>query len=547
MSKAEVLSRPIAPFAERTRRIEAEPLPANIGALLDEAADAVPDHLALEFIDSGETFTYRALRDRVARLVNGLRSLGIGKGTHVAVMLPNIPEWPLTWLAIARLGAVIVPVNTRYTGRELHHALDDAEADHLIIHDQYLPVLQAVPHKLPRIEGRIVVAGAAVPGHRHWQELVDGFDATLPPLDPVGLDDLINIQYTSGSTGMPKGCLLSHRYWLQVAKAHSAGDDQAYPRALAPTPFFYMTPQWLVLFAFFQRGTLYVAAKQSGSKFMEWLRRYRINFCLFPGAAFKQPPHPLDRQNEITRVSIYGFPRHSQAALEERFDFVAREAFGMTEIGAGLSVPLEATDMVGSGSVGLPTPFRECRIADMDGNTLPQGEIGELLFRGPGMLQGYYRNPEATKATFHGEWFRSGDLARQDERGNYYIVGRAKDMIKRAGENVAALEVEGVVASLPGIAEVAAVAVPDELRGEEVKIHVVLQQGVTRAALPPDAIWAHCTANLASFKIPRFIEYRDRPLPRTASDKIDKPALKREQADPRAGSVDRLERAKVAG
>lgn len=542
MSRAEILARPIAPFAERTRLIEAEALPRNIGALLDAAADAVPDHAALHFIDSGETFTYRALRDDVARLVNGLLSIGVGRGTHVAIMLPNIPEWPLTWLAAARIGAVVVPVNTRNTARELHYALDDAEADYLVIHRDFLPVLDAIAAPPPRIAGRVIVAGGEPGPHRRWRDLVEGFAASLPSLPEPRLDDLVNIQYTSGSTGYPKGCLLSHRYWLQCAKAHSAGDGQSYPRALAPTPFFYMTPQWLVLFAFFQRGTLYVAARQSGSKFMDWVRRYRINFCLFPGAAFKQPPHPLDAENELTRVSIYGFPRQAQAELERRFDIVAREAFGMTEIGAGLSVPLEAEDMTGSGSVGRPAPFRECRIADPAGNTLPPGEVGELLFRGPGMLQGYYRNSAATAAAFHGEWFRSGDLARQDDRGNYYIVGRAKDMIRRAGENIAAFEVEQVAGSLKGIAEVAAVAVPDDLRGEEVKIFVVLQQGYTRQTLGPEAIWAHCAAGLASFKVPRFIEYRDAPLPRTGSDKIDKVALKQAAADPRAGCADRLEK-----
>lgn len=542
MSRAEVLARPIAPFAERTKRIEAQPLPRNIGALLDEAAAEVPDHTALHFIDSGETFTYRQLREDVARLANGLLSIGVKRGAHLAVMLPNIPEWPLTWLAAARIGAVVVPVNTRNTARELHYALDDAEVDYLLIHRDFLPVLDAVPQPLPRIAGRVIVAGGDPGPHRAWRSLVEGQPPALPAVAEPALDDLVNIQYTSGSTGYPKGCLLSHRYWLQCARAHSDGDGQSYPRALAPTPFFYMTPQWLVLFAFYQRGTLYVAARQSGSKFMDWVRRYRINFCLFPGAAFKQPPHPLDAQNEIVRVSIYGFPRQAQAELERRFDFAAREAFGMTEIGAGLSVPLEAADLTGSGSVGLPAPFRECRIADPDGNTLKPGEVGELLFRGPGMLQGYYRNPKATAAAFHGEWFRSGDLARQDERGNYYIVGRVKDMIRRAGENIAAFEVEQVVGSLRGIAEVAAVAVPDEMRGEEVKIVVHLQQGFTRQAVSPEAIWAHCAESLASFKVPRFIEYRDTPLPRTGSDKVDKVALRQAAADPRANAVDRLEK-----
>lgn len=541
MPKQQVLAQRVAPLAERTRRIEREPLPRNIAALLDEAAGQVPDHPALVFIDTGETLTYRALRADVGRLVNGLLSIGVRKGTHIGIMLPNIPEWPLTWLAVARIGAVAVPVNTRYTGRELHYALDDAEVEYLVIHNSLLPVLAAMPQALPHLAGRIVVAGGKQADHCHWRNLLERRNAGPQLADEPELDDLVNIQYTSGTTGFPKGCMLTQRYWLQLAKTHSACDDRSYPRVLASTPFFYMTPQWLLLMAFIQRGALYVAARQSASRFAEWLSVHRINFCLFPAPAYKQPPSPLDHNNDIVRVNIYGFSKQNQADLERRFNFVAREAFGMTEIGAGLFVPIEAEDMVGSGSCGVPTPFRECRIADTQGNTLPAGQVGELLVRGPGMLAGYYRRPEATAAAFHGDWFRTGDLATRDARGYFFIVGRMKDMIRRAGENIAANEVEAILASLPGIAEAAVVPVPDEMRGEEVKAYVVLQQGFTRQTLPPERIVAHCAANLASFKIPRYFEYRDVPLPRTASEKISKPTLVQEKTDLRAGTWDRVE------
>jgi long-chain acyl-CoA synthetase len=542
MSKQQVLAQRVPPLEERIRRIEREPLPRNIGALLDEAAGEIPDHTALVFIDTQESLTYRALQAAVARLVRGLRSIGVRAGSHIGIMLPNIPEWPLTWLAIARIGAVAVPVNTRYTGRELHYTLDDAEADFLVIHDSMLPVLAALPQPLPRLtEDRTVIVGAGAAGHRRWSDLIERHSAGLQDVNEPAIDDLVNIQYTSGTTGFPKGCMLTQRYWLQLAKTHSACDDRSYPRILAATPFFYMTPQWLLLMAFIQRGTLYVAARQSASRFAGWLHSYRINFCLFPGRAYKEPPGPHDRDNEIVRVNTYGFPKQSQAGLEQRFDFVVREAFGMTEIGAGLFVPIEAEDMVGSGSCGVPTPFRECRIADAQGKTLPAGQVGELLVRGPGMLLGYYRKPEATAAAFHCDWFRSGDLARQDERGYFYIIGRTKDMIRRAGENIAANEVEAVLASLPGVAEAAAVPVPDDVRGEEVKAYIVLQQGFTPQTLPPERILAHCATNLASFKIPRYIEYRDLPLPRTASEKIAKPSLVQERADLRAGTWDRVE------
>jgi long-chain acyl-CoA synthetase len=538
--REEVLAQESLPLPEIRLLLEAEALPRNVGALLDEAAEAVPDRIVLHFIDTGETFTYRDLRAAVNRLANALMAAGVRKGTHVAVMLPNAPEWPITWLALARIGGVAVPVNTRYTARELNYALDDGAADYLVIHESFLTVLAGLPEPVPRIAGRVIVVGEASGEHRGWRELIDSSDPALTVGDEPGPDDVLNIQYTSGTTGFPKGCLLTHRYWLQCAKTHAGCDGRAYARMLAPTPFFYMTPQWLTLMALFTRGTLYVAARQSATRFIEWLHRFRIDFCLFPAAAYKQQPRSIDRDNAIIRVSTYGFPKASQADLEARFDFVAREAFGMTEIGAGLFVPIEASEMTGSGSCGIAVPWRECRIGGPDGKTLPIGEMGELLFRGPGMLKGYFGKPEATAAAFHGEWFRSGDLARMDAHGYVYIVGRAKDMIRRAGENIAANEIEAVVAALDGIAEVAAVPVPDDMRGEEVKIYVVLQGGFAPHQVSPEAIIAHCRKNLATFKVPRYIEYREAPLPRTASDKIAKPSLVSEKSDLRMGSWDRV-------
>jgi crotonobetaine/carnitine-CoA ligase len=539
VTRAQVLAEKVPDVGERRRRIEDEALPGNLGALLDETAEAAPNGTAWLFFDSDETITYGALRAQVNRLANGLRAAGVTKGKHVGVMLPNIAAFPVTWLAIARIGAVMIPVNVRYTGRELHYVLDDGEADFLIIHEALLPVLREVAGRLPRLgPGRVIVVGTPPLGQLSWATLQEGQSETYDGETP-GRDDLLNIQYTSGTTGFPKGCMLTQRYWLTIGKVNARRDGRVYRRILAATPFFYMDPQWLLLMSFYQRGTLYVAARQSASRFMDWVRRYRINFTLFPALVFKQPPSAEDPENEIVRVNTYGLRREDHADVERRFDFVVREAFGMTEIGSGMFMPIEATDMVGSGSCGIAAPFRECRVADMEGNTLPQGEMGELLVRGPGMLRGYYRKPDATKAAFHGDWFRTGDLFRQDERGYFYIVGRVKDMIRRAGENIAAREVESVLCQLPEIAEAAAVPVPDETRGEEVKAYVVLQPGVTARDLPPERIVVHCTENLASFKVPRYLEYRD-ALPKTPSEKIAKHVLKAETPDLRHGSWDRV-------
>jgi crotonobetaine/carnitine-CoA ligase len=540
MPRADVFAATVPPWPERRAQIENEPLPASVTALLDEAATAAPERIALDFFEDNEEISYASLRSRVNRLANGMARRGMRRGSHVGVMLPNISALPIAWLALARIGAVMVPMNIAYTPRELDYVVNDGDVDWLVIDKEYLETLAGMAQRPERLtDQRIIVVGGAAPGHLAWGDLVTGESDEVAANPAAALDDLLNIQYTSGTTGFPKGCMLSHRYWLTIAKVNARRDGRRFERLLAATPFFYMDPQWIMLMAFYQRATLFVARRQSASRFMEWVREYRINFCLFPQIVFKQPPSPLDRDNEIVRVNVYGLHKEIHAALEERFDLIAREAFGMTEIGSGLFVPIEATDMVGSGSCGTPSPFREVRIADPDGNTVPPGEIGELVVRGPGILQGYYNKPEATKAAFFGDWFRTGDLFRQDERGYFFIVGRVKDMIRRAGENISAREVESVLCALPEIAEAAAVPVQDATRGEEVKACIVLQPGLTREAVSPERILSHCAEGLARFKVPRYIEYVD-DLPKTASGKIAKHLLK-DAADPLAGCFDRVE------
>jgi crotonobetaine/carnitine-CoA ligase len=203
-------------------------------------------------------------------------------------------------------------------------------------------------------------------------------------------------------------------------------------------------------------------------------------------------------------------------------------------------MPIEAEEMTGSGSCGIAAPFREVRIADPEGGTVPPGEAGELLVRGPGILQGYYKMPEATAAAFHGDWFRTGDLAAQDADGFVTILGRIKEMIRRSGENISATEVESALLSISGVAEAAVLPVPDPLRGEEVKAYVVLAPGISVKDLSPERITALCSERLASFKVPRLIEYRTEPLPRSTSGKVRKRDLVEEKTDLRAGSWDRV-------
>jgi len=520
---------------ERQRQIESEPLLANIAAVLDEAAAEIPDQIAWNFFEDGVSQTYREVLESVNRLASGLHQIGIRKGTHVGVMLPNIPEFPTTWLALGRLGAVMVPVNDRYSPRELDYIANDSDMEWLIIDDSALACLDGMQQRpLALDDTRIVVRGdAGGRGYRGFETVLAAGDPAFQPADVPGPQDMMNIQYTSGTTGFPKGCMLRQCYWVGIAKVAARRDGLVYKNILASTPYYYMDPQWLTLMAFYQRGTLFVARRQSSSRFMEWVRTHRIHFCLFNEMFYRMPVAEFDRDNELRRVNVYGLRKEIHADLQVRFNTQAREAFGMTEVGTTLFMPLEATDMIGSGSCGIPCAFREARVVDENGADVQQGSVGEMVVRGPNILLGYYKKPEANRTGFFDEWFRTGDLFRQDERGYFYIVGRIKDMIRRSGENISAREVEDVIAQAPGISEVAALGVPHDTRGEEVKIYVIANGD----APPPAALIDFARSRLAPFKVPRYVEFIDK-FPRTPSGKIAKNKLRAAKDDLRAGSWD---------
>ncbi|MDP4795441.1 MAG: acyl--CoA ligase [Rhodospirillales bacterium] len=526
----------------RQRQIESEPLPANITQVLDEAAAEIPDQTAWHFFEDGVAETYRQVRDNVNRLTDGLYKLGIRKGSHVGVMIAgNVAAFPTTWLALGRLGAIMVPINDRYSSNELDYIINDSDAEWLIIDVQLLTCLEGMA-KRPEIlsDQHIITVGNSSNAayHRH-ADVMAGGDASFVADEPPGPEDLMNIQYTSGTTGFPKGCMLRHSYWTGIAKVAARRDGLVYKNILASTPYYYMDPQWLTLMAFYQRGTLFVARRQSSTRFMEWVRRYNIHFCLFNEMFYRHAPHPEDRQNALRRVNIYGLRKELHQDLQDRFNVQAREAFGMTEIGASMFMPLEAADMIGSGSCGMPCAFRECRVVDEHGHDVPDGEIGELVVRGPNILLGYYNKPEATRDAFFGDWFRTGDLFRRDGRGYFYIVGRIKDMIRRNGENISAREVESVIAQAPGVGDVAAIPVPHETRGEDVKVYVIPEQPDT----PPAAedLIAFAQDRLAPFKVPRYVEFVNK-FPRTPSGKIAKNIIKAAKPDLREGAWDSEEK-----
>lgn len=507
------------------KRVEAEPLPRNIGDLLDQAVTAFGDDPAWVFVEQDlPALTWRDLSGLVARSANAFAAMGVKKGTHVGVMLPNIPQSLAAWLGLARLGARMIPINPGYTPDELRYWLTDGDAEYLLIDGSRIDTFHAVEKDAPLLSReRMTIWGDPIEGFRHWAGQLDAASPVFTPRDDVDLDDIVSIQYTSGSTGWPKGCLLSHRYWILCGKVVA----EMWPglkRIQCDLPFYYMGPLWRFTMAAFQGAALYVPPAYSLSRFRERMREYEYDMAWMTNPVAMLEPAPVEDEHKLTMIATFGMGPRLQSSIAQRYKVPVRDAFGMTEIGFAIGCRLHDDRSVGIGTCGKILPFREGRIADPQGNELPDGEIGELCIAGPGILQGYYKKKEATEAAFHGRWFRTGDLARRDADGYYYIVGRIKDMIRRSAENISVTEVESALSTLPEVEDVAVHGVKDDKRGEEVKACLVLKEGKSPADLPPQAVLDHARRHLARFKVPRYIQYYA-AFPRTGSNKIAKKRL----------------------
>jgi acyl-CoA synthetase (AMP-forming)/AMP-acid ligase II len=307
---------------------------------------------------------------------------------------------------------------------------------------------------------------------------------------------------------------------------------------LIDMPFHYMGGQWRFLMALLLGATAVVARQQSLARLFDRLATQEIGFCSVTPALAKQPLDPRRGALHLAWAGTMALPADLHHALEERLGGApVREMYGLTETGAALAMPVAVDWMTASGCCGLPVAFRRLRIADAKGAEVPVGATGELWIGGAGMMLGYHRRPDVTAETLRDGWMRTGDLVRRDADGFHQVLGRIKDVIRRSGENISATEIETVLTGLSEIVEAAAIPVPDDLRGEEVKVCLVLQQGLAPADLPPERVMAHCRARLARFKLPRFIAYLPE-LPKTPSGKIAKTVLRTAGADLRLGAYD---------
>jgi crotonobetaine/carnitine-CoA ligase len=499
-----------------------------LGDVLRSRADSHRTEPFLKFRD-GE-LTFGEVHTQANRLAQGFLALGVGKGDHVAIMLPNCPEFVPVVFALARIGAVAVPVNTAHRGELLRHVLYSSDSTLLVIDASYVDRIPPVAERLPGLTGLVVRDGdglAALGKPAVSLASLEGHGDEEPRAG-IRFSDLQAIMYTSGTTGPSKGAMCSHALALTCAYDSLNFLDRWGKTIYCPLPLFHAAGLWDgMMSALLGGGALAVVERFSASRFWDDVRAFDAKvamsvFSMIP-ILLGREPSPDDKNHPLEM--FYMGKSVLDAPLRERFGVRAVETYTSTEAGIATGSPYGEWRL---GSCGTVHGERfHAAVVDEHDREVGPGEPGELVLRPkqPWVItSGYYGTPEATAETFRNLWFHTGDKVWRDEDGYYYFLDRMKDSIRRRGENISAFDLEVEVNMHPAILESAAIGVPSELEDEDVKLAVVLRPGMD---LSPGELIDFCTERLPKFMVPRYVEFLD-TLPRTPTDKVAKYRLRAE-------------------
>ena len=518
--------------------------PPSIRDLFALAAARTDEFIVFE----DERWTMPELLDLAGRMGHALvDELGVGPGDRVAIAMRNFPEWIAAFVAITSVGAVAVPMNAWWVTDELVFAIDDCGARVVFADDERLARLAAAAPG--EVDATVVVVrpeGDLPDGVRSLDDvLVDG--SSMPEVD-IDPDDDVTILYTSGTTGRPKGAVSTHRALMSSLMAFAAraavaalrepgpetSDDEAPAQAvfMLCVPLFHVTGLVPVMLGAFVSGAkLVMTYRWEPDRALELIEQERVtNFVGVPTMSWDLLEAPTFAERDTSSLrSVGGGGAPMPPELVKRIDDNFSNGrpglgYGMTETNA-YGPQNTGDDFVSHPtSTGRPVPIMELRVTGPDGDVLPPGSTGEIWFRSPTLIRGYWNRPDATAETLVDGWLRSGDIGHLDEDGFVYVSDRAKDMILRGGENIYSAEVEATIYEHPAVYEAAVYGVPDERLGEELACHVMVKQG---AELDADELRAFVGERLARFKVPKVVTIVEESLPRNASGKI----LKRELRD----------------
>jgi crotonobetaine/carnitine-CoA ligase len=503
--------------------------------IIEDKARQYPDHVVFQFRD--DPITLGELNDGINQAANGYLALGIQPGDKVAIMLPNCPEFLYSWFGLNRIGAVEVPINVALKGDGLTYQIVQSDCVALLADVEYLDRLEGIAADLKTVRNVVFTdkadSGTAFPDWSgvemlSYHELSDR-PATTPDVT-THYSDLATILYTSGTTGVSKGVMLSHHYWYDiwaesVKYSRYTEDDILY----SGLPFFHGNAQGITIGpAILADAKAVFVERFSASQLWDDCRRWNCTEANYIGGIIpillKQDPREDDGDNPLRLMVGAAAPADEWHAFQERFNTKLLEVYGMTECYCCLASPFDAPR---AGSCGQAITGWDVRIVDDDDNEVAPGSLGEFIARSQRMFvgsTGYYNQPEATLELFKNNWIHTGDLGRMDEDGYFYFVDRKKQSLRRRGENISSFEVESVISSHPAVLESAVVGVPSDVGEEEVKAVVVLKDG--HSATEEELVrW--CEPRMAYFAIPRYIAIRTE-MPKTPSERVEKFKLKNE-------------------
>jgi long-chain acyl-CoA synthetase len=532
----------------------------SLAQLLDEAFKKYGNLPAYSCM--GATLTYKQLDENSAAIGAWLQSKGLGKGSRVAIMMPNVLQYPVVLAGVLRAGCTVVNVNPLYTPRELEHQLKDSGAEAIFILENFATTLQQVQDKVPtkmvivcamgdllgfakglivnfvvRNVKKMVPAYSLPNAARFLNVLADGLKMNLKPVK-ITHNDVAFLQYTGGTTGVSKGATLSHQNiianvlqseaWYQPALKKLKAAEQLTVITALPLYHIFALTACAMLSARVGGHCVLIPNPRDIPGFVKELQKHTFHVfpavnTLYNGLLNNEEFRKLDFSRLV--VSLGGGMAVQQAVAEKWLKLTGCpicEAYGLSETSPAVTCNPTDTDKY-TGSIGLPMPSTEIAILDDDGKHLPLGSTGEIAIRGPQVMVGYWQRPEETAKVMTADgFFKTGDIGVMDENGYTKIVDRKKDMILVSGFNVYPNEIEGVLAGHPGVLECAAVGVPDENSGEAVKLFVVKKD----PALTERDVMDYCKEHLTGYKKPKYVEFRN-DLPKTNVGKI----LRRELRD----------------
>ena len=509
----------------------------HIGEMLARNARMYPGDVALIERVPAEgkrrEITWKEFDEMANRFANALMKRGIGKGDKVIHLMMNSIEWLIAYFGIIRTGAWAVPLNFRFTSSDIKYCVDVAEPKAMIFGEEFIDRIDAIKDEMPTIKDYIFVGGEAPSYTQPWERFLEGVSAN-PPSVQIEYEDPCGLYFTSGTTGTPKPILLTHRNMVSACITENAHHHQKREDNFILIPPLYHTGAKMHWFGSLIVGGRAVilkgiapewvleAVSEEGGTIVWLLVPWAQDILLKFDSGELKPDNFNLKQWRLMHIGAQPVPPSLVRHWKEYFPDMAYDTnYGLSEATGPGCVHLGMENEHKIGAIGLPGFNWEARIVDAEGNPVPQGEVGELVVRGDGVMREYYKNPEATAKTLIDGWLYTGDMARQDEDGFIYLVDRKKDVIISGGENIFPVEIEDFLHTHPKVKDVAAIGYPDERLGEIVAVVIEVKPG---EKLTEEEVLNFCE-DLPRYKRPKKVFFGD--VPRNPTGKIEKPKLRK--------------------